>query len=1076
MSPHPGFPALRVRIDRRLALGGLSATVFPGCLFPGCLFLGCLLLFLSAPALAVEEPEQFLGKLRERGYLDTAGDYLEFLKNSDFVDDEFKKTIPYERAVILSARASTVGDRAQRDLILNKAIAQFKAFAESQPDSPRANDVRFQIANVYVALAKAGMARSQQPGFVRETAEKEAREYYKQALAEVVHAEQLIQASRKKIRSKLVNAGKAAGRKDGSQSGAKRLTRLEKKLIGQRDKLRTDWINSELLQVKILDLHAATYPEGSEQRKSKVGKAAAEYEKMFEKHDGRLIGLFCRLQQGRCLTELGDYERALDCFVELIDLEQSENPLQKNLGLESIRYTIECNIGQKKYKAAIELAQITLRDNVKVTPVTQAIQFLQAKAEVDWASILGPDQKGLQEKLRKQASQIFLKLAKSKSNNEWKDKAIEALVAMGREIEEKPKGEPKNFDEAFSSATAIMQRRRALTETIAKAADEKKEELQKKRSAANEQAFKYYTLAIEMTDNESLPAKVKSVQSALCYLFFERGDNLRAAVLGEYLGRKYPGGKEDKFGTNVALNAWLKEFGEAGENNDFEKQRIERLAKRIIERWADSKEAAGANNYLLTFAIQDGDAEKALEYLEKIPRESSRRGKAQISVGQLLFNRYVTDKKLSDEARPDAESLNAARERAAGFLAQGLRAYEQKSSVDRSALAGAFALAQVNVNQNAPLKAIEFLEHKNYGPLTLVEAGHPLIAEPNYQLKIYRLALRSYIAALPNFQDQPQKRQELVHKAFGIINKMEKAVESDADAEYRLTQIYIDLGKDLEIQIKDLEDQGNDVGKEALSGAFVKFLQQIKNRPQATTYKTMIWIAETYFTLGKSHATEGSSHNKADKYFSEAAQVYQRILKKNLYKNPRQKITIEMRLAACYRGQKKFKESLAQLEGVLRVKPGNVKAQLQAAETLYEAGVDDCDNYVKSFLGAVKDDETDRNRVWGWKKLSQQTEAKESLASYFYTAKLYGVRARRMYAECIRAKDPRKATKLFAAAEGNLLQIFSEHPKLGGPEFMPEFEAEMRQVQQALGKKEVGFPAVAPEAVGPSPVEAAVAK
>jgi hypothetical protein len=114
--------------------------------------------------------------------------------------------------------------------------------------------------------------------------------------------------------------------------------------------------------------------------------------------------------------------------------------------------------------------------------------------------------------------------------------------------------------------------------------------------------------------------------------------------------------------------------------------------------------------------------------------------------------------------------------------------------------------------------------------------------------------------------------------------------------------------------------------------------------------------------------------------------------------------------------------------------------------------------------------------VWGWKKLSQQTEAKESLVSYFYTAKLYGVRARRMYAECIRAKDPRKATKLFAAAEGNLLQIFSEHPKLGGPEFMPEFEAEMRQVQQALGKKEVGFPAVAPEAVGPSPVEAAVAK
>ena len=210
---------------------------------------GFLCLLFIAPTLALEEPVPFLEKLRAVGYLDTAGDYLEYLQKSDLVDAEFKKTIPYEKAVLLVAKASRVGDRGQTLALLKQAIEQFKHFAKSQPDSPRAIDVRFQITSVYLALAKASMARSQQPGIVKADAEKEARDYYQKALQEVVETEDVVQSSRKKVRAELSAARKAAGRQSGSQSSAAKLTPKEIQLIEQRDKLRTDWMNSELKQV-----------------------------------------------------------------------------------------------------------------------------------------------------------------------------------------------------------------------------------------------------------------------------------------------------------------------------------------------------------------------------------------------------------------------------------------------------------------------------------------------------------------------------------------------------------------------------------------------------------------------------------------------------------------------------------------------------------------------------------------------------------------------------------------------------------------------------------------------------------
>jgi hypothetical protein len=438
--------------------------------------------------------------------------------------------------------------------------------------------------------------------------------------------------------------------------------------------------------------------------------------------------------------------------------------------------------------------------------------------------------------------------------------------------------------------------------------------------------------------------------------------------------------------------------------------------------------------------------------------------------------------------------LDADRDRAEKLLTRGLEGYQDAQAVDYTAAQAAYILAMLMLGENEPQRSIEILESPAYGPLTLINAKHPeVMMRPDYVAKVYRLALRASIGALPLYPNEQEKQDALVDKAFDIVNQLEKAVGTDGDAESRLTKIYVDLGKDLELQIQGLSEAGNYTAKKALVDAFEMFLGQIKKSPAPTvaeelaklnvskadatesqtkaakenvvkkSYRRLIWIAETYFTLGNSN--RNSDAKAAKHYYDEAAKIYNRILKRKLYNNPRQRTTIRLRLADCYRGMREYKESLGQLVEVLAEKGGNLTAQLQAAETLYEASEENCGDYVKSVLGDEEDEDTGNNIIWGWKKLAQQTSGNEAFANYFFTAKLYGVRARRKYAACFDSDDTAKKRKLLTAAKGNLMQVFTEFPAFGGPEFKAEFESEMKQVQSALGEEQVGFPVPRVESV-----------
>jgi hypothetical protein len=1055
------------------------------------IWIGLWCLLLTGGVFAAEEPERFLAQLRARGYFDTASNYLEFIATSDLVDDAFKQSIPFEQAVTLKERAARTADRVEREQLLSEAIGAFQDFATANPNSMRAADVRLETANVYRLMARLTMAGAKRPGADRNALEQKAAKYYSDAMAEAVKAEVTIQDQRKKVRGELAAVRKAAGNvKDPNRKVGKQ----ERDLIALRDKLRDDWIKSEYTQVTTTNLQASVYERESAEWKAAVEKATKAYEEMFFKHDVRLVGLICRVQQMRCLMELGRFDEALDCLPDVTDYEESDSPQLRKVWFDSFAIEIECRIGKQEYQQAIQLSRTRLSKEEQQLPQAKKVLYLRAKAALAFVGKLGPDKKKEKKKLLAEAKNVLKDLVESQSI--YQTEATEMLASLGVAVdqEEEEQGDPQDFDTAFRQALAAMQRWGKLSKQVAEAQGDEKKQLQLKLAEVGDRAFILYRLAVSFAKNDTNADKIRGIQKGLCYLYFSRGDYLRAAVLGEFLANAYPGSRDAKFGTDVAINAWLKLYGEAGEERDFEEGKIKRLAQGSIKRHPKSSQAATARGYLLTFAIQNGAVDAAWEYLKDLPQSAPKLNKSQILVGQLFWNRYSQNRRLSDDARPSSETLDTDRDRAEALLTRGLEGYQDAQAVDYAAAQGAYILAMLMLGKNEPQRSIEILESPAYGPLTLINAKHPeVMMRPDYVAKVYRLALRASIGALPLYPNEQEKQDALVDKAFDIVNQLEKAVGTDGDAESRLTKIYVDLGKDLELQIQGLSETGNDAAKKSLVDAFEMFLGQIEKSPAPTvaeelakmkvaqgdateaqmktakenvakkSYRRLIWIGETYFTLGNSN--RNSDAKAAKQYYDEAAKIYNRILKRKLYSTPRQRTTIRLRLADCYRGVRDYKEALDQLVEVLAEKESNLTAQQQAAETLYEAGEENCGDYVKSILGDEEDEDTGNNIIWGWKKLAQQVNEKEKYADYFFRAKLYGIRARRMYAECLDSGDETKKRKLLAAAKGNLLQIYNQFPRFGGTEFKAEFESEMKQVQSALGEEQVGFPVPRVEAV-----------
>ncbi|MEX2113886.1 MAG: hypothetical protein WD845_11920 [Pirellulales bacterium] len=993
---------------------------------------------LVASAAAVEPVDEFLAALRQRQWFDQANAYLDALESNSQLDEAIRQRIPFERGVTTLQAATAQRDPAKRDAELTRAGQWFAEFSSQFPEHPLAGTAKVQLGVLQIERARAAVAtaaRSAQdePGIDAARGQfEEARRQFDGAI--------------KDLETRLAQLPKLVDPNDSDTAARKQ-------------QLAGDLVQLQLLRPSIDYELAATHPSGSAAARKHLEAAAANYHSLYETYRTRASGLLARLWEGRCYQQLEKMPQALACFRELMELPAAEET--RTVRTKSTRHALECltSGGEKKFQEAVERGKRWEKESGASAgdPDALAIRYLTAVALQGQSSAL-PAKDPERKKLAGFARDYVVPVAEQPG--EYQRPAKMLLVALSGNKDAKGAADGASqpaFAEYFEQGKQSIAQMQAVESEInalgSKGDDAALESLRQQRDNAANEASHWLQQALRSSDAKTSIDDLNSARYYLCFLNWDAGRLHDAAVLGEFLVQRYPDSSPGRQGARIALAAYVKMYAESTlDEKQFEIERIERLGDAILKRWPGSEESDEAAMQLLNFAASRSDWDKAIAYLGGISPDSPRRGQAELRAGQALWSAYLRRSQLPQEERPPQADLDALKKRAQEVLAEGIGRMEKSGEVDATLAAAVFAMAQICVDTGQPDQAIAWLEKAKIGPLTLVNANHPVAARDSFAIETYKLALRAYVAVTP----------QQVDKAEAAMDALEKLVQGagDANAAENLTKIYVSLGRELEQQLQDLRKSGQTKQLESVSKAFEIFLDRVTKRETGNSYASLNWVGETYFSLGAGFdAGPGNASPQATAYFAKAADAYKRMLDvvqndPKFKDNPDSLTGARLRLADCHRRAGQFDDALAVVVEVLKQKPMLLPAQVQAAETLQARGAIDPKNYGLAILGD-RPARDGKNAVWGWAKLSQLTMSNEQFAGTFHHARMNLAESRYRYA--LVEKDAQKRANILAAAKQDLWTTFKLRPELGGEETAVRYDRLLKLIQASLGEKEAGL-------------------
>ena len=260
-------------------------------------------LFGATSIRAADRNADFSAALRKRGWDDTAVEYLDWVEKSPLMTAEFRKELPYQRALSLAAQGRSSRSQADRDRLLAKAAADFEAFAKGQPATEAALDALRQSANLYaeqaLSLLSAAKKLPDQAAAQQKDAQRNARESFAKAINVT---QQIVDACTKE----LATLPKATAIQADAEAKAR------------RDLLRNRHVEARFLLARLAFEQAATYESKSDEHSKALEAASIQFGELVEEYRDSLVGATSRFYQGRCAQELGAYEKALGYYQDLV--------------------------------------------------------------------------------------------------------------------------------------------------------------------------------------------------------------------------------------------------------------------------------------------------------------------------------------------------------------------------------------------------------------------------------------------------------------------------------------------------------------------------------------------------------------------------------------------------------------------------------------------------------------------------------------------------------------------------------------------------------------------------------------
>lgn len=965
-------------------------------------------------AAAVEEFQRFLEALRRNAMYDHALDYLDSMRTSPLITDEQRQMIDYELGLLLTEQARSIRDVPLRMQKLDAARDAFTRFVEEFPEHPQAAMANTQLGNVLVERGRALIERSKSP-----TQEAQKPKLLEEARKYLTEAKEVFENAEVLFEDKVEQYPK--GPLDNP------------KLDEERRVARVNLIQSRLFTARVYEEMSNAYEEGSEEYKNWLTQAAERYKVVYEKYRRWMGGLYALMYLGNCHYKLGDTKQALAYFSEL--LEQPDRPEFRPLRTKTLRLAMLCwtSPGERKHQEAIRRGEEwikTARPDEERSPEGLAIRWLTVVA-YDLAREDAKDNRNAQAAMQKQARPHAQFVANQPG--EYAKDAKTWLAANGANIDTSV---ATTFDEAFD-----LGREQLNVMQITKDPQQ--------QSEARAKAKELFRQALSLRAEDTPVERVNQVRYFLTFLSYQDRAYYEAAVLGDFISRRYPDSSTARPGAYLAMVAWLQALKDQDEDQrDFEVARLMETATYITDKWPGQQEADQAVMVLVEFFVKEGNLEKALELLAKIPEDSPRRGDADLKAGQALWALYLKESARQGDEQRSATELQEIFDKAQQTLQGGIdrmrSAVASGGSPTYDLLAAELSLAQMYLDNSEPAKAVELLaaaKPEGTSALDLVKAKDPTTTRGNFAIETYKAALRGFVGT------------QQLDEAEAVMAELDKLGGDDATA---LTRIYISLGRSLEQQLKLLRDQKRDEEAKKVSAAFEAFLEKIASRP-GNTYNSLYWIASTFRSLGLGLDGQGrrAGSKEAAAYYVKAGRAYQRILKEisrdSNFAEPGADLAVKIRMAEMMRRSGSPKQAADMLVEVLREKPKSLEAQMEAAYCYQDRGAsEDPKWYLSAINGARRIKGTNQNLIWGWYQLQQVLSHVPKLADAFHEARTNQLECQLQYALSLPGEERKK--KL--ATTKRFLQITAQtYPELGGEYWADQYENLARRVDEQLGIK-----------------------
>lgn len=1007
------------------------------------------------PAIAAEPAEAFLQGLQDRGLNDMAMAYLGQMQSSRLCPPEFRKIIDYKAGVILVADAATIRSTSERSTSerakrLDAARGRLEKFLAQHADHDLASSAATQLANV---LVERGRMMADDARWPAKTAEEKklllerARGLYGEAKAVFVKAEKHYAALLKTMPTGPIDRKKA-------------------KEIETRTRLRADLIQSRLFIGTVIFETAMTYPVGGRQRTDMLNEAAAKYKSLYEKYGTWLAGLYARMWEGRCCKELGDHEKALRIFAEL--LSQADEPIAfRQLKNKALILSLETSLSLKKplqpnveqYKQAIDnfnAWQKNSRGNEPLSNDGLTIRYLAGEAHLEYARGLGEKNPRRQESIVR-ARELFQFVGRFAGSYQRPAKAKLADPLLGTKADVQD-GEPATFAEASERGRAALERMQTLETSgkldgkLKQAAQGKKENHEKnvaEIAALQDEAVRYYQMAMKMVSPKTSLEDVNIVRYYLAYLYWLAGDTYDAAVLGEFLATRYPDSVAARQGAKIAMAAYARLYNQAeagSQARDFGNRHMVAMAEYITKQWPRGPEAADAWMMLLRTAVAGGDLPGATAMLDKLPAESSRRGEAELMMGREYWADYLRSQRLEESIRPAPDELAKTMDEARRLLAAGIE-HGGGHRIDASLFASVLSLAQIHLRDGRPAEAVRLLDDPKIGAHTLLKKKHPSSSQPGYDVETYKTVLRAYVAV--HDLDKAEQTMDVLEKAV--------AAAGDAKAAAKLTQIYISLGRELQELLEDLRGQNKVEQLRAVSNGFELFLSRISGRQEGNTFNSLNWVAETFLGMGAAFDPGGRPlPPEAERYYEKAADTYRAILKKcredeTFAPGKDSSHGVKIRLAKCLLRLGQYEKAMRYLLGVLVRRNMMIDAQVQAAHA-YQAWAalpGNSRRYKSAILGGYRSKKTNVNVVWGWQKIAKMAASSKKHADIFHEARYNLALCQTKLALKLQGEKRKDALK---SAEKSITRLKILYPRMGGPKWRKKYDALLKEIGDISNK------------------------